>query len=387
MSTSSGETLLSEFKRFIGALGKTYYTLKESWMAYQKKNYNNYEELFKDLENAGVSYITIKYLSASIQNKFGIKASTSEYVIKAILYYIQQSTEIENFYTSYLSKINDHKDQEFEAIKKLKTDVSFESTHIYSAYNIAVKPLDMKTITPNFTLTIDPFISGNRLNEYFLPLRDALMESQGSNKQLDWSDGLWNKYLGGSFGFNVSPEMRLSKKGLYSKIYASVGVHHFGYKLHHDGYRLGSQFFSTVPQNSLGFILSEPIRFEQTNISGALTWRFIIKRSFIFDILGGYIHQNSILNLSQSELSQGYSWSQDKIRIVDDQIVPFGGVRLGLGANRFHNGTHLSVGANFYHVNHSNITDFIIKDSADNDISFGSNRIHFKIYTGMTFAF
>lgn len=371
--------------RNIGRAGKVYFSIKENFKEYQNKKYNNYEELFLDLAKKGIEGKIIEELSEEFDKSIGLKEGTSEYVVNAILYYIQQMEEFEEKYRNIESRLNQEHENSQAYITKLKSDFGFD--HEYIAYDIAIKPLDMKSVTPNFTVTIDPFINGGRLNNFYGRMQDGLFQNKDGDDELEWSDGLWNKYLGGSFGFVVSPEMRLGKKGSYSKIYANIGYHQIGYKLDSAEYRLSNNFFSSIPPNSTGFTLSEPMRFEQTNLSGGLTWRFFIKRHMIIDLCGGYIRQNGVLNMSYSELSQGYSWKNEKIKIVDEKIVPFGGLRLGYGFNKFHNGTHFSLGVNLYEVNHTNITDYSIKDKTDNPIEFKSNGLHYKVYIGLTKSF
>lgn len=387
---NSDDNMMTSFLKWViqsaGKVGKGYYTIKEGLKFIETKEYNNYEEFFVDLISYGAEKKFVDDISSLIEKELGIKQKTNAYVINAILYLLQQIQEVEaraEYNTTQIQK--DHQTISNQ-IDNLKNDQDFEKRNSFIVYDIANKPLKMKTITPNFSVSVEPIIIGNRLNDFFGRMEDGILKKSETENKFEWTDGLWNNYFGGSAAFAISPEIKIGKNS-YSRLYALLGYHHLGYKLDTLQIGISNSFFKTVPSNSAGFTLSEPIRFEQTNLSGGIAWRFFIKNYLIIDLSGGYIRQNGILNLSQNQLSDGYSWVMPKIKIVDNQIIPFGSVKLGLGKNKFHAGTHFSVSANLYKPNNINNTEFMIFDAADKPINFSSRELQYNILFGITQSF
>jgi hypothetical protein len=391
VTTNSNDGPVASFFKWISRIGgratKFVYTLKEEFKSIQKKQYNSYLDLLIDLKKKNKTEKDIQDLSKILSKHLNISEKTSEYGINAVLYYLEESQEIEVRYEEAKKLLIEQHDKVDAEIKAYKADDSFETNHTYNnAYAIANKPMDLRPFTPNFTVSIEPFIIGNNLNEFWTSDSDKLLTDKDGDNKLEWSDGLWNKSLGGSIGFVVSPEMRLGSDS-YAKLYANVGYHQFGYYLD-TTYKLSRNFFATIPSSAKTFNVSEPIQFQQNNTSLGLTARFFIKKHLIIDVNGGYMKQSGTLNLYQSKLTSGHTWVSEQIKIVEDSYTPFGGLKIGYGYNHKHSGTHLSVGVDFYSTRQTNTTAYKITESkTDKPIGFGSNALHYKIYFGLTTAF
>ena len=381
--------IVSFFKWIVrngGRVVKAVYAIKEEFKSLSTKHYNSYGEFFQDLRNKKIEKEKVEALSQLLSKSLNISEKTSEYTINAALYYLQEEEEIESRYKEVKALLNKQNDLVESEIKVLKTNFSFERDNTYNAFAIADKRMDLRPFTPNFTISIDPLVKGNDLNEFWASDYDKLFTNKDGDNNLEWSDGLWNKSLGGSLGFVVSPEMKL-RGDVYAKLYANIGYHQFGYYMD-TTYKLNRNFFATIPTNAKTFNVSEPIQFEQRNTSVGLTARFFVKRHLIIDVNGGYMKQSGRLNLYQSKLTSGHTWANEQIKIVEDSYTPFGGFRIGYGYNHFHRGTHFSVGVDFYKTHQSNTTAYKITESkSDKPIGFGSNGLHYKVYVGLTTAF
>lgn len=192
---------------------------------------------------------------------------------------------------------------------------------------------------------------------------------------------MWNKSWGVNLGIASTPEIRIGNT--YSRIYTTIGFHKFSYDLDTSKFKLSSNFFSKKPVNSTGFDISEPIKYENTNISLGLNWRFRLRRSFI-DLNGGYLTQNGALNLDNSKLSDGFEWANKNITINQKNILPFGGVKFGY---TFYSYAHITIGGQFYKTNTTNDTEFKIKDELGQIIPFKSDNLHYKIFIGFNKSF
>jgi hypothetical protein len=390
-TTSSNDGPIASLFKWISRIGgratKFVYTLKEEFKSIQKKQYNSYLELLIDLKKKNKTEKDIEDLSKILSKHLNIKEKTSEYGINAVLYYLEESQEIEVRYEDTKKLLIEQHDKVDAEIKACKADDSFETNHTYiNAYAIANKPMDLRPFTPNFTVSIEPFIIGNNLNEFWTSDSDKLLTDKDGDNKLEGSDGLWNKSLGGSIGFVVSPEMRLGSDS-YAKLYANVGYHQFGYYLD-TTYKLSRNFFATIPSSAKTFNVSEPIQFQQNNTSFGITARFFVKKRLIIDLNGGYMKQSGTLNLYQSKLTSGHTWVSEQIKTVEDSYTPFGGLKIGYGYNHKHSGTHFSVGIDFYSTSQMNTTAYKITESkTDKPIGFGTNGLHYKIYFGLTTAF
>jgi hypothetical protein len=384
---SDDNMIISFFKWITRNSGKVIvmaYEVKDEFKAISNGKYNDLTSFLKALKDNKEDEKTIKAISAIIdRNNAFVDEKTKEYAIKAALIYLQEIKEINSNYQEaqvYFDK--EHK--RVEAKITVLKDTRY--TQIHNAYMVAQKPMNLQTRTPNFTLSLEPLVKGGALNEFWKPTPDRLFVDADGDNTLEWSDGLWNKSFGGSFGFAVSPEMNLGK-GVDAKLYAMVGYHQFSYTLD-TAYKLSRNFFATTSTNSRIFNVSEPLKFEQHNISAGLACRFFLQKRFILDLKGGYIKQSGILNLTQSELSTGYTWANPKIKIVEDTYIPFGGIKLGYGLNNFHGGAQFCVGVDFYKAQQSNNTTYKITETkTDKPIGFGSDKLNYRLNIGITMSF
>jgi len=157
---------------------------------------------------------------------------------------------------------------------------------------------------------------------------------------------------------------------------------------------LSTNFFETSPATSPGFRLSRPLRYEQIDIAGELTWRFFLGKNIIFDLNGGYAKQTGTLNLNNSVLSEGYTWTEDFLPITDEQYAPFYGAKFGIGKNNFGRnkklkGIHLTGGVQFTQPQLQNTTDYrFVQTSTDRAIGFGSEGAWvYRVFVGVGFGF
>ena len=378
---------LSWVARGVGNTIKMAYSFKELIEEINSMNYKSYDELFTDFLADRFEKAAVARASELIEREIGLNSETSEYVINAVLYYLGKSTQIQYQYEENIEKAEDRHAQLIEEITALRDDRSFQRDHTYNLYDITRKPIDFRTKTPNFILSLEPLCYGSGLNKYWNSPPEKVLTDKDNNDELEWSDGLWNTTAGGSLRFSVTPEMKISKH-LYSRVYAGASFYNTSYK-HKNGISLSNNFFSTTPANSTPFTVSEPLSFEHNRLSLDLAWRFYIGRVLFFDLNGGYSRQNGVLNLKKSELSEGYSWAKTSINLVEENYQPFFGAKLGIGRNRFHKGTHLSCGVHFFKIDHTNTTDYSITETAtDFPIHFDSEgKYVYRIFVGLSTAF
>jgi hypothetical protein len=269
----------------------------------------------------------------------------------------------------------------------LHSDVNYRLSNVrFNAYHDA-DYRNFKTVTPRVTLSVEPLCYGSDLNEYWKNPDERLFKDEDKDNELEWAEGAINATLGGSVGIAVSPEIWLNQN-TPSRLYGEFSYHQTMYSLNPDTkIKLSPNFFSKVPTNSTGFTTeNEPVFFQQ-RYSFGLSWRFFIGKGGILDLNGGYDKISSRLDLSNATLSQGYTWSNDKIDIVQDVMVPHYGIKLGYGLNKFR-GILLSCGAQFYDSKQENQTTYKLIDSNLNKpISFSNNQFNYRLNVGLTAEF
>lgn len=375
-------------------------TLGTNLSQFQKKTYsddiNGIKELIEDIERTIKNERDIdKDIEKVVDELFkalenSIREDSKKYYKKRTLYFGQDILDDLNFYIDKKRIIKDVFERREADIYALKRDLDFTKRNKYNALMLASKNhLDLRPYTPYWVISIDPIVKGNRLNDFWGRMPDAIFEKPSSGGDLEWSDGLWNKYFGASMGFAASPEIVFNSNKLsYGRFFITIGYNQVGYRLDSTQFRLSNNFFKTLPNNRLEkFSLSEPIRFDQTNILAGLNFRWVYDKFLMIDVTGGFLKQSGILDLSHSELSPAFTWANTNIKIVDDAYVPYYGFKLGYGVNHFHAGTHFTIGANFYKVDQNNITNYKISDNEGNAIEFKSNRLHYKLNIGLSTSF
>lgn len=387
---------LKEAGRFAGKSYKKYRNFVEEIDALQ--GIDNWDDLEDYLDfNYGKYRSDIKYVSRQIERKFGTNKASNESMINAAIYYFEQLTKFNETYENGLRQAEKNYENRIAFLDDLLASSSdFQNKHTYSnTYKLVQGDIDFSTKTPKVLLSIEPLVFGNSLNQNWDFAPEQILIETGEN-QYKFGNAFHDTSIGGSFKFSISPEVHLSKKNkaIYGRLFAGIGYYRAGYQLNGLDYSLSTDFFSTSPATSPGFTLSRPLRYEQIDIAGELSWRFFLKKNVVFDLNGGYARQSGTLNLSHSMLSEGYTWTDDFLAITDEQYAPFFGAKFGIGKNNFSRakklkGIHFSGGVQFSQPKLANVTDFrFVETSTDRNISFGSNGAWvYRVFIGLGFGF
>lgn len=377
-----------------GQAVKGIYGFKELMEQIDANRFKNYRELFQEFFINRYKDAKVKQVSRLIDRHIGLEKETSEYVIKSALYYLAQSDKIEEDYVNRLEQIEANYEARLSDINNLLADPYFSSKHTYKGKEIITGESDFSTKTPNVTLAIEPLFFGNSLNQHWEAAPEQVLVQTGPD-QYKFGNAFHDTSIGGSFKIAVSPEMSLSEdKNLFSRLYVGAAYYRTGYQLKGLDYSLSTSFFQISPPTSPGFTLSRPMRYEQIDIAGELSWRFFLGKVFTFDLNGGYAKQSGTLHLKHSELSQGYSWTSDWLPITNEEYKPYFGAKLGIGKSDFTRqkalkGIQLTGGVQFMQPQLRNTTSYqFVESSTDRAIGFGSNgEWVYRIFIGVGISF
>jgi hypothetical protein len=377
--------IIKSLTRGGGKIAKTYYSYKDFYNKFVNKSYHNYTELLKDLAKNHIESKVVDELSNFVQSNLGTDKEVNKGVINAILFYVQELEELpQNLENEKLNARNSQREY-LKLITSMKTSPTFNND--YTLFNELPEGTNFRTITPNFSLTIEPLVYGNDLNKYWEILPDKIFVTDPKTNSFSFGEGIGNSTFGGSLSFAISPEIILGEN-TFSKFYGNIGYSQYLYQLDSIPYRLSKTFFADIPNNSTGFSISNPIRFDQVNLVAGIDYKIFLGKIFTMGLSGGLIQQLGKLNLSSSELSQGYSWKVSEVEISDKTYIPYAGVQIGIGRNNFHRGTHLTLSGQVCKPQHVNITNYKIFDSLNNNIiDFDSENLNYKICIGLAFSF
>src|SRR5690606_25308503 len=113
------------------------------------------------------------------------------------------------------------------------------------------------------------------------------------------------------------------------------------------------------------------------------------RNGVILDLHGGYAMHYGVLNLKNSKPSTGVEWAQTRISFTDKVYQPFYGIRIGFGRNEFHTSTHVMGGIQFFNVQNSQNSEYVIKDKGSNtSIPIESETgLHYRVHVGYSVGF
>jgi hypothetical protein len=312
----------------------------------------------------------------------------NKYIIEAILYYAQQDQEYDKQFEEKKAKIEAIWTARDKELTALKNNVSYRQQNTFNAYVLA-KPANLKTVTPWFGIAFEPLTYGSNLNAVWKSRPDKLLENKDTDDDLEWADGLINRYFGGNIDCMVSPEIALGRNS-FSRVYATVAYHQFAYRMDSMRFKISDNFFAAQASNGGIIHIEEPLRFQQSNFSAGISWRFFLGQNVLLDLNGGYIfRQTGLLDLSHTTLPDGYTWSVTKIQLSESQNIPYFGARLGIGRRLFHQGVYWTLGTCFYKSQNVNTTDYILKNADTNEpVSYTSaNKFDYRLNVGFSVFF
>lgn len=373
--------------RKAGQTVKLAYAFKELLEEIEGYNYSTYQEAFDTFLYSRFEAQVVEGIASVLDKIIGLRAKPVEFVMGSILHCIHQYEKAEENYQRQMKRIEQQYEREIAEIDDLLKTKQIHNQSTRSAYDLIPKSLDLQTRTPYAQLSIEPLTYGNELNQYWSSTTDRILSDDDNNDEYEWENGLWNNSFGGSFRIGISPEMNFSDE-FYSRLYGGISYYQNSYDLV-DGITLTSNFFATVPTNSTGFRIENPITYQHQRLGFDAVWRFYMGEHFIFDLNGGYAKQDGQLNFKSATLSQGYRWANETISMVTSDYQPFWGAKIGIGWNNYHYGTHLLCGVQFFPVAQTNITDYKIERSSTNlpiDFSSDENLIY-RINVGFGIAF
>jgi hypothetical protein len=336
-----------EIHRIYNEIKNKDYSLSEIFeqikMKIIKKFYQNILEKLINVIETIVKEIHTKYP----ENKF-----ISQYMKNGLLTWIDEhfsiSEEIDdlknNAYLDYETTKNE--------LKSLLDSSSFTSNNTYpiSKY-YKIKKTYFENLSPEAGLIFETFFRGNNLNEYW-----KLSKPTFSIGYFHW----------------VSPEIIYKRQDctptIYSRFFLEYTFRSSNLTMIEDkGLKLSSNFFKNTTTGRL--TISKPLEFNLYQHSFGIIYRTFINNNFTFDLGGGLFLQRGILRLSNSELSNGYTWAIDKIKITQQETAPFGCLRIGYVYRMLE--VHLG-----YHIFKSNLrnnTNYTISDGLSNKVNFNSS--------------
>jgi hypothetical protein len=345
------------------------YEAKDFYNTFLNKPYRNYQEFLYDLAQNHIEGKIVDELSRVVRENLGTDEKVNKRVINAMMFYVQESSELPKRIQERKQIAQNEYQNRITYISSLRQSSNVNGQ--YTLIDVLPNDADFRTVTPNFTITLNPVIYGANLNRYWKECSDEFLLQS----------------IGAKLNVAISPEIRLGEHS-FSKFYLTGEYSQYSYALDSTiDVRLSKNFFVDVPANTNTFQRSNPFEFYQRNIALGLTYRMLLGRSFIIDLTGGYIQQTGILNLDVSEL-RGLTWKNPTIEIDKKTYIPYAGLQIGFGNNNFHRGTHITVGGYLFSPTHINSTEYIMTDGGlSKPIYFNSDGISYKVAIGLSFSF
>lgn len=351
----------------------------------------SYDDLFNYLGEKFIDeQIEIQRVKKMIQEEIGWDTEIQEDVIAAAISYFEIKEQISKEYHQNYSSVLDQHDSKMSHLMSLTDNNSFSSINSGQVYDKALKPINFKTKSPVFSISLEPKSTASSINKYWTGRRDPLfVENPDDEDSYKFGNGWFNREIQAGFGTAISRELKLGHSS-FARFYLSAYFGNSTYLLTAENYQLPRNFFERIPNNLDHFVLSRHIEMDQERLGGELALRSFLGRSWMFEISGGFTQSQFYLNFKNAQLQDGFEWAYKKTKYGSAYQNVFTGLKIGIGGNKYEKrrSTMFTIGVEKDFGDASNIEPIRIADlTRDANIEVESEMQQIRVNVGFLLSF
>lgn len=204
------------------------------------------------------------------------------------------------------------------------------------------------TLDYEVELSILPLNYGNPLNEFWKGNPERIYLEVPDQDEGEIADALWNTNMAANLKLMLP--FRLKIFSGRDRLFIGGGYSGNYYDLTPDkDYSVRTALFSS--STGMGFDTKLPIAYELQQLHYDLTYRIGIGNIAMLGFTGGFVHQKGYLNFKYAELTEGYTWAEDRVLVTENERQPYYGGHLAIGKSRQTKGTYLMIAYKAFKTN------------------------------------